>query len=75
MKILFFASIAEATGTEQIDINGVATVSELKTLLQSKFPSLITMNYSVAVNQQISHINDQLSEQDEVALLPPFSGG
>ena len=75
MNVLFFASIAEFTKTNKLEITNVSNIDELKHILEGKYPALKEMKYSIAVNQQIIHSNEQISDKDEVALLPPFSGG
>ncbi len=48
----------------------------LQELLIINYPDLKGLDFKVAVNHQI--INDEnyiLKEEDQVALLPPFSGG
>jgi molybdopterin synthase sulfur carrier subunit len=75
MKILFFASIAEYTGTDSITLEPVRNTDELQDVLIRKFPQLNTFSYAIAVNKAIIRDNAVLVESDEVALLPPFSGG
>ena len=75
MKILFFASVAELTGCTDTTINGVHTTEELKIILNRKFPGLDRLSYVVAVNKSLVTGKMNLVESDEVALLPPFSGG
>ncbi len=75
MKVLFFASIAEMTKMNSMEVAAPENINQLRTILEAKFPQLPSLNYSVALNQTIIHHNSNLTDQDEVALLPPFSGG
>ncbi len=75
MKILFFASIAEITGAPEINLQGIKNIVDLKQQLIAKFPPLAGLNFSVAINKTIVQGNAELKETDEVAFLPPFSGG
>lgn len=75
MKILCFAAVAEITGHNEISLESAGTIEELKQKLQQKYPRIANLNYAVAVNQTIATTNQSLSNTDEIALLPPFSGG
>ena len=52
----------------------VNTTDELKTELTNQFPQLVEFDYLLAHNQEIVKHNRDLSENDELALLPPFAG-
>ena len=75
MKILFFASAAEITGTTEINLQGLNNIADLKKQLIEKFPPLAGLNFSVAINNTVVQGNAELNDTDEVAFLPPFSGG
>lgn len=75
MKILFFASISEKTGCSSLDLHGIRDTDELMRDLELKYPGIRELNFAIAINKSIFHSNTQLSEADEIALLPPFSGG
>lgn len=52
------------------------TVAELKTALFKKYPALAALrSVYVAVNNEYADENAPLKEGDEVALIPPVSGG
>lgn len=48
---------------------------ELLKVLKARFPALAAQKILVAVNQQIVKNNIPLKDNDEVALMPPYSGG
>jgi sulfur-carrier protein len=75
MKVLFFASIAELTRCNEITVQNVRCIDELKVMLGNRFPGIEGLSYSIAVNKCITDNSRELIESDEVALLPPFSGG
>ena len=75
MKILFFASIAEITGVNEIYLHEVTSSEELRKQLISKYPALEGLNFSFAINRTIVQQHVPLKDSDEVACLPPFSGG
>ena len=76
LKLKYFGMIAEAVGKENETINfSATTVLKLDELLKNQYSGLATMNYKIAVNQSIVKTDFELSEGDEIALLPPFAGG
>jgi len=75
MRILFFASVAEVTGTSETQNLNAGTTDELRQKLQELFPGIEKLKYTLAVNKEVVTGNLKLSESDEVAVLPPFSGG
>lgn len=79
VKILFFASARESCGTSSTEINveGNSSLKELICLLSEKFPNLnvVKYRYAVAVNKKYIRGDVILQPGDEVAILPPISGG
>jgi len=73
IKIIAFGQIAEITGKEfSVDANDVNT---LKSALNDKFPALVEKKYAIAVNKILVTDNVTLTDNDTVALMPPYSGG
>ncbi len=76
MKILFFASLAEVTGTSETQMNGIVSLKVLKEKILEHYPALSGRTFTIAVNQKVVHDEGYpLQDEDEIALLPPFSGG
>lgn len=81
ISVLFFARSRELAGTNAVELSVPAgcTVQQLVLLLLSKFPELTELVPSsvLAVNHQYVDGNSehQLKEGDEVAFIPPISGG
>lgn len=73
VKVIAFGQLTEITGAE-IFIEARDT-DILKATLHKKFPHLAGMKYAIAVNNAIITENITLSNKDEVALMPPYSGG
>jgi molybdopterin converting factor small subunit len=72
--VLFFGQVAEAVNARELHIEADDTEA-LLTALHEQFPVLKNAVFAVAVNKSTVHTNTALSNNDEVALLPPFSGG
>lgn len=58
-----------------VDING-NTTADLKNALEATYPRLKQLaSYMVAVNNEYAEDDTQLAERDEIAIIPPVSGG
>jgi len=75
MTIKVFGQLTDVFKQENISVENAADVEELKKRLLDSFPALADKTFVVAVNKKIIHKNISLSENAEIALLPPFSGG
>ncbi len=79
LKVLFFASCREAAGLRETDVvlDGPSTVAGLLDMLCQRHPSLgpISRSLQVAVNAEYASRDTSLRDGDEVALIPPVSGG
>lgn len=80
MKVLFFARIREQLGEDGLELDTPLTIASLRTYMQERFPnhkSLFGQEYAlVAVNQEIETCESrELMNSDEVAFLPPMTGG
>jgi len=74
IQVLPFGQLAEITGKERFAWQAADTDS-LQRTLGEKYPALKERKYAIAVNRQLVKQNTVLTENAEVALLPPFSGG
>ncbi|GAC1319543.1 MAG: hypothetical protein NVSMB2_14940 [Chloroflexota bacterium] len=77
VHVRLFASYREAAGTRSLDtlLPADARVSDLMMLLAERIPGLLTAPGMVAVNQAYVQPDVQLHDGDEVAFIPPVSGG
>lgn len=75
-KVLFFAHLRDAVGEEflKLDASG-KTVAELKVELASKYdlPKLDTV--MTAINEEFASNDEVIRDGDEIAFIPPVSGG
>lgn len=79
MKILLFAHLKRVAGKAEIelDLQGSLTVDELWQRLTSLYPALEAQRSVVrlAVNSEFARPESCFQNSDEVALIPPVSGG
>ena len=76
MTVKFFARAAEIAGCDSVQTDAAGNLKDLRIWLTEQWPSLHDTAFVTAVNLQIIHDeNHQLNSNDEIAILPPFSGG
>lgn len=81
MEILLFGVTRDIVGSRSLLIEDLCkpspgTVQELKQCLNAHYPALRELtSLAVAVNKSYAREEDPLSEGDEIALIPPVSGG
>jgi molybdopterin synthase catalytic subunit len=79
ITVLYFASAKNATGKrrESIKLPEDTTIRELLSKISSTHPRIrnILNSMQIAVNYMVVDVDAILKEADEVALLPPVSGG
>jgi molybdopterin synthase sulfur carrier subunit len=79
VKVLLFGAAADRAGARQIElpVGGGATLGELWPVLADRHPGLMPMRDTLAfaVNGEYARMDDTVSPGDEVAVLPPVSGG
>jgi sulfur-carrier protein len=73
VKVIAFGSIAEITGS--VLVMEAQDTGVLKAALQTEFPQLAGKKYAMAVNNKLVTEVMALTENDVVALMPPYSGG
>ncbi|MEE4281248.1 MAG: molybdopterin converting factor subunit 1 [Pseudomonadales bacterium] len=79
IKVLFFASLREQMGTGELTLKA-GNLAELFAQIEIQLgnqalQTLKADNIRIAVNQDLIENETTLSEGDEVAFLPPVTGG
>ncbi|MBC7606691.1 MAG: MoaD/ThiS family protein [Burkholderiales bacterium] len=78
LTVKYFGILADIAQKNEEQFPLDITDSSLKRL-QSKleicYPEMKNIPYVIAVNQSIVNTKEKLKHNDELALLPPFSGG
>jgi molybdopterin synthase sulfur carrier subunit len=74
VNVLLFGRLAEICGQHnfECDLTNTDSVCEK---LQAEYPKLKHLSFAIAVNQVLITKNTALNYGDEVALMPPYSGG
>ena len=79
IRVLAFASLADRLGTRELslDLDEGASVSDALDALAKRFPDVKSLGtgLAVAVNHRYVGPQSPLSAGDELALIPPVSGG
>ena len=82
VKILFFAHLSEMANTRSLDLHLGKTVAAVDIIeqLKSKVPEALIKELNnqtamVSINQSYATWQSQVSDGDELAFLPPVSGG
>jgi len=82
ITVVFFASLREELGVDSLslksagvkDVHGV--LAELGSHLNGQwYNSLTANNILIAVNQEMANIDSCVTDGDEIAFLPPVTGG
>lgn len=77
VRVRLFAAYREAARTNRLeaDLPAGATVADLVEQLAQQVPALKSTSGLVAVNQAYVRADHRLGDGDEVAFIPPVSGG
>ena len=81
VTLKYFASLRSIAGKEEerLDLGNETTVQKLSELLAKTTPQIGEMiqgkKILVSVNQDVAALDTVIHDGDEVAFLPPFSGG
>ncbi len=79
VKVLFFGITHDLTGwaEEQFELPDGESLQGLRRRYENRFPKLVEVGGSLllAVNQEVAPESTILRDGDEVAFMPPVSGG
>lgn len=77
VRMLHFGMLREKFGGAEslLQMRDGATVAEVLNVYRERLPDFMWDSIAVAVNQEYSKADVVLKDGDEVALLPPVSGG
>lgn len=78
VNVLAFGIAKDIFGGSSVDVElpEQGTTARLKESLESRYPRLKQLvSYMVAVNNEYASNESVLTEKDEIAIIPPVSGG
>lgn len=79
VEVLLFGAAADRAGTRkvQLELEEDSTLAEVWPLLVERYPDLSSMRDTLAfaVNGEYARMDGRVGPGDEVAVLPPVSGG
>ena len=79
IEVLLFGAAADRAGTRrvQLEVEQPTTLAEVWPLLAERHPGLSSMRDTLAfaVNGEYAKMDEPVDPGDEVAVLPPVSGG
>lgn len=78
VQILLFGISKDLVGKQkmQMELPVATTVANFRTFLQEDYPELIELNYmAIAINSEYAADEVVIHANDEIAIIPPVSGG
>ena len=74
INIQLFGQLKQITGAPVLTLD-VADTDGLKKEIAARFPMIENLAYLIAVDRTIVQTNTPIKAGQELALLPPYSGG
>ncbi len=75
IRLKAFGMLAEKLGVDSLEIENPGSSDALRRLLLQQFPALQSLTFRMAVDRKLIQAETDISAGQEIALLPPFSGG
>jgi sulfur-carrier protein len=77
IKILAFGMVKDIFGCNELSVNEVNNLAELKEKLNKLYPKLAAIkDIQFAVNEEyVADYSKKIQHNDVVAIIPPVSGG
>ena len=79
IEILAFGIIKDIVGCPslQLEIEGeIISVKQLRNELEERYPQFKSLSsYMIALNNSYARDEEKINSTDEIALIPPVSGG
>ena len=78
LKLITFGIAKDILGAKELELSAenVSSTGDLKNELANRYPDFQKLvHFSLAVNEEYQDDDFQLSEGDEVVIIPPVSGG
>lgn len=78
LNILAFGIVKEIfqNSSVNVELNGAPTISNLRSVIERDYPRLKQLaSYMIAVNNEYATADLIIEAKDEIAIIPPVSGG
>ena len=75
INLLFFGVLTDVVGQNKIELEEMQDLQSVKQYVMKEFPKVMEYSHIISVNREIIGDNKDLQDGDEVAFLPPFTGG
>ena len=75
IRCLVFGPLQDILQSQEIEVEESCTMPQFRNQLYKLYPALQERRFVMARNHTITNEEEILNDQDEVALIPPFSGG
>ncbi len=75
IRIFLFGQLCDIAGSDSLRLKDVKDTDELQAKLIRLYPRLASSKYIIAVDKKMIRGNTPIRENNDIALLPPFSGG
>ncbi len=77
IKVKLFGIARDIVGSSTLELDKAGgTVADLLTKVKTDYPDFVKLtSLLVAVNEEYAEMDAPINENDEVALIPPVSGG
>jgi sulfur-carrier protein len=75
LKVKFFASLSEQTGLAETTVETDSPATVLDTWKLATGDQTMPVNTLCAINMAYAHLDDSISDGDEIAFFPPVTGG
>jgi molybdopterin converting factor small subunit len=75
VHLTLFGQLADITGRTEMILHDIPDTETLIKTLNEMYPPLVNAKYAIALNKKVIKGNTILSGDNNIAFLPPFSGG
>lgn len=75
INVRFFGVLTEVTQTSFKHYRDIKSFDDLRLRIEDDYPEIVHYNYLISVNNELINTNPLLNNDDEVAFMPPFTGG
>ncbi len=76
IHVIPFGITGEIIGRSSMTLKDIKTIKALQEYLFDEYPRLKQYTFQYAVNDELAHhLSKTFTNNDEVALIPPYAGG